>query len=86
MKGLPTIHLNGTGGKSLLTDYESARDAFIEFREKFGAIEFNSRDYYVDGPESWEEATDARIEINEMLRDIHRYLERHLIHIHDQIK
>jgi len=86
MKGLPTIHLNGTGGKSLLADYDAARYALMEFREKFGAIEFNGRDYYVDGPESWEEATDARIEINEMLRDIHRYIERHCVHIHDQIK
>lgn len=86
MKGLPTIHLNGTGAITIANGYEAAHDALMEFREKFGAIEFNSRDYYVDGPESWEEATDARIEINEMLRDIHRYLERHLVHIHDQIK
>ena len=86
MTGLPTIHLNGTGAKSLLADYEAARDALMNFREKFGAIEFNSRDYYVDGPESWEEATDARIEINEMTCEINRYLERHLMHIHDQLK
>ena len=86
MTGLPTIHLNGTGANTLMADYETARNALMDFREKFGAIEFNSRDYYVDGPESWEEATDARIEINEMIRDINRYLERHLIHIHDQLK
>ena len=86
MTGLPTIHLNGTGPQTLLSDYQAAYDALMEFREKFGAIEFNGRDYYVDGPDSWEKATDARIEINGMVRDIHRYLERHMIHIHDQIK
>ena len=53
MTGLPTIHLNGTGAKTLMADYEAARNALMDFREKFRAIEFNSRDYYVDGLKSW---------------------------------
>ena len=86
MTGLPTIHLNGTGAKTLLAGYEAAYDALIAFREKLRAIEFNSRDYYVDGPESWEAACDARCKINQKVNDAETYLITHLMHINDQTK
>lgn len=86
MIGLPTIHLNGTGAKSLMADYEAAYDALRNLQGKMSAIEFNARDYYVDGPESWEAACDARCKINQKIKDIKTYIDTHLMHIHDQIK
>lgn len=86
MTGLPTIHLNGTGAKTLAAGYEAAYDALIAFREKLQAIELNSRDYYVDGPDSWQIACSARVEVNRKLLDIETYLTSHLAHIHKQTK
>jgi hypothetical protein len=84
MQGYPTIHLNGTGAQSLLSDYQAAYDAVRDFRQKFGSIQFHARDYYVDGPDSFAEATEARMEIGRMIQEIHHYLEFHLLHLHDQ--
>jgi hypothetical protein len=86
MIGLPTIHLNGTGAKSLLAGYDQAYDAVRALHYRMSAIEFNSRDYYVDGPESWEAACDAMVAINQKIKDIETYIDTHLMHIHDQIK
>ena len=86
MIGLPTIHLNGTGAKSLLAGYDQAYDAVRALHYKMSEIEFNSRDYYVDGPESWEAACDARVVINQKIKDIEDYITTHMMHIQDQIK
>ena len=86
MIALPTIHLNGTGAESLAAGYEAAYEALVAFREKLRAIEFNSRDYYVDGPESWEAACCARVALDQKVNDAETYLITHLMHIHDQIK
>ena len=86
MIGLPTIHLNGTGAKSLLAGYDQAYDALHAFQNAMREIEFNARDYYVDGPESWEAACDARVAINQKLKDIEIYITTHMMHIQDQIK
>jgi len=57
---LPTIHLNGTSADMLFEGYEEARQAVIEARTKLEAVEFNSRDYYVQGPGVWNKAVDER--------------------------
>jgi hypothetical protein len=54
------------------------------FTKAFGHIEFNSRDYYVQGPEAWTEAADARMEINLKIRDIVKYVEDHLESLAEQ--
>lgn len=86
MTGLPTIHLNGTSGKALLAGYEAAYDALHAFHNVMGKIEFNSRDYYVDGPESWEAACDTRCKINQKIAEIRTYITTHMMHIHEQTK
>lgn len=86
MTGLPTIHLNGTGAKTLAAGYESAYDALHALKNAMAAIEFNSRDYYVDGPQSWEIAVNSRIAINQKIAEIQTYLTKHLQHIHEQTR
>ena len=49
-------------------------------------IEFNARDYCVEGPESWGAACDARVVINQKIKDIEDYITTHMMHIQDQIK
>jgi hypothetical protein len=86
MTGLPTIHLNGTSAKTLLAGYDAAYDALHAFQNVMREIEFNARDYYVDGPGSWEAACYARVAINQKIKDIETYITTHMMYIQDQIK
>ncbi len=52
----PTLHLNGTGKEMLLKGYMAAYHALREAQKAMESIEFNPRDYYVQGPEAWTEA------------------------------
>ncbi len=52
----PTVHLNGTGKNSLAEDYDNAREAVRKAMEQIQQIEFNARDYYVQGDGAWEQA------------------------------
>jgi hypothetical protein len=81
---LPTVHLNGTSHKALTQGYEDAYFALKTFTKAFGHIEFNGRDYYVQGPEAWTVAADARIEINQKIGDILKYVEDHLESLAEQ--
>lgn len=81
MTSLPTIHLNGTGRKTLLEGYETAYRKLLKFRQAFRAIEFNARDYYVAEPDAWDNACKER---EKMLNNIYQlidYLEEHLVHL-----
>ncbi len=53
---VPTIHLNGTSKERLLIDYEKAHRAVNTAMDTLNQIEFNARDYYVQGPLAWSEA------------------------------
>jgi len=86
MTGLPTIHLNGTGAKTLAAGYEAAYDALRNLQGKMSEIELNARDYYVDGPQSWGAAVDSRTAINQKMAEIQTYLTKHLQHIHEQTR
>lgn len=78
---LPSIHLNGTSRKMLREDYTKAYHALIEFRDAFQAIEFNARDYYVQGPDAFNQARTERDAQFQRIGDLMSYLEAHLIHI-----
>ena len=86
MTGLPTIHLNGTGARTLVAGYDAAYDALRNLQGKMSEIKLNARDYYVDGPQSWEAAVDSRIAINQKIADIQAYLTDHIQHIHEQTR
>ncbi len=53
---IPTIHLNGTSKERLVSGYEKAHRALRVAGEALSEIEFNPRDYYVQGPQAWPEA------------------------------
>ena len=81
---LPTVHLGGTSHKKLTQDYEDAYYALKTFTKAFGHIEFNGRDYYQQGPDAWIAAVDARMEINQKIQGIVKYIENHLESLAEQ--
>ena len=81
---MPTVHMNGTSHKMLTQDYEDAYFAFKTFTKAFGRIEFNRRDYYLKGPYAWTEAVEARMEINQKISDLGKYIEDHLESLAEQ--
>lgn len=78
---LPTVHLNGTGRETLAHGYHEAYRALIKFKEAFASIEFNARDYYVQGPGSWDRAVEQRDEQRQNIGELMQYLEKHLIEL-----
>ncbi len=52
----PTIHLNGTGKNRLRETYLNAYKAVRNAQEALEAVEFNARDYYIQGPNAWPQA------------------------------
>lgn len=72
---LPTIHSNGTGLQTLRDDYDKAADSLQTFIDAWGRIEFNARDYYVQGPDAYPSARDERDAINAKLCDVRAYLD-----------
>jgi hypothetical protein len=81
---MPTVHLNGTSHSMLTEGYEEAHYTLGLFTKSFGSIEFNARDYYPQSPEAWPAAVDARIEINQKIKEIAQYLEAHMDHLAEQ--
>jgi len=82
----PTIHLNGTSAKDLWEGYEAAYDAVRAAQDAFRQIEFNARDYYVQGNEAYGKARDHRTEQFIKLIDVEDYLLQHLLSLRNQEK
>jgi hypothetical protein len=82
----PTVHLNGTSAKDLWEGYEAAYNAIIAAQEALGKIEFNARDYYVQGDEAYSKARDHRIEQCKALAQVEDYLIKHLLSLREQEK
>lgn len=80
----PTVHLNGTGYKDLWNGYEAAYEAVRAAQEAISKIEFNARDYYVQGPESWTAARNHRTAQQQSLANIEEYLLEHLLSLQRQ--
>jgi hypothetical protein len=74
--------MNGTGLKTLREGYDLADDKLHDFLEAWQRMEFNARDYYTQGPEHWQKATEARQEINAKLREVKGYLDAHREHLY----
>lgn len=77
----PTIHRNGSHGPTLLEEYAAADAAALALLQALQAIDFNARDYYVQGPSAFEAArtehqrrytaiTDIRKELHEIMDSI----------------
>lgn len=78
---LPSIHLNGSSREMLASGYHDAYRKLIEFRNAFAAIEFNARDYYVQGPTAFSQARTQRDCEHQRIGQLMTYLEAHLIHL-----
>jgi hypothetical protein len=79
---IPTVHLNGTGKKSLLEELEAADTAIREAIDKLRQVTVHGRDYYPQGPHAYPQArremdarldalTDVRKDVAEMHRAIY---------------
>jgi len=82
----PTVHLNGTSAKDLWEGYEAAYDAVRAAQDALRKIEFNARDYYVQGNDAYSKARDHRTEQFIKLVDIEEYLLQHLLSLREQEK
>lgn len=78
---LPTVHLNGTSRQMLSDSYFNAYRKLQDAIRSFNEIEHNARDYYVQGLGAWPQATYQRIQMQEHLNAVQKYLEAHLIHL-----
>lgn len=67
----------------LLEGYSNAADALQDFIKAWGSIEFNARDYYVQGDSAFDDARTEREEISRKIRELRTYIDNHLRHIHD---
>ena len=75
---LPVIHSGGTHRDCLQEDYHKAQQSLYAALQDFDRIEFNQRDYFVNG--SWDNALQTRTEIRECLLKALFYLESHTEH------
>ena len=72
---IPTVHLNGTGGESLLKQVTEAGDAVNNAIEKLRAAWPNGRDYYVQGENATKEAMHEWWVRTEKLHEVRSELE-----------
>jgi len=80
---LPTIHRNGTSKRMLTVCYDDAGDKLHEFVEAWRGIEFNSRDYYPQGPYAWQKALDEREAMNAKIHEVMDYIFEIRKHLYD---
>lgn len=68
---IPTIHMNGTNKQTLLDDYQTAREALSNAKEKLMVAAPNGRDYYPQGDGAYEV---ARLEHGQRLARIEQVI------------
>jgi hypothetical protein len=72
---LPTIHLNGTGAKSLADEYHAVYRAIGRASDALQAATCNARDFYPQGDAAWQQARDERAEMFRKLAEVQAYAE-----------
>jgi hypothetical protein len=82
----PTIHRNGTSGKSLCEQYYQARIAVQQALKKLEQIDFNARDYYVQSEAAWQKAIEQNDAMWNDLQGVADCLEVIEMAIRDQIE
>ena len=70
---LPTIHLNGTGAKSLQEEYSKVRHLASDTADALADATCNARDFYVQGPEAFQQAQADRREMFRLLQLVQDY-------------
>mgnify|MGYP003120570425 FL=1 len=81
---LPSVHMNGTGKQTLLSDYEKVADNLDDLLKAFEKMNFHPRDYYVDGGDAFSEAMKERGSHAIALNKFSLYLKTHLPHLNKQ--
>ena len=82
---LPTIHLNGTGAKSLVDEYHAVYQAIDKASEALVAATCNARDFYPQGDTAWQQAQDERAEMLSKLAEVQAYAEAWLAQAWDHL-
>ena len=72
---LPTIHLNGTGARSLAAEYHVFWQALDKAAEALQSATCNARDFYPQEPGAYERARKEREEAFSKLAELQRYAE-----------
>ena len=70
---LPTIHLNGTGARTLSNDYRMVCQAVNDTVTALEKAEFHQRDFYPQGSEAWQNAKAEREEAFRKLKEVKEY-------------
>ena len=70
---LPTIHLNGTGAKSLADEYHAVYQAIDQAGDALQAATCNARDFYPQGNAAWQQAREERVEMFRKLNELQAY-------------
>jgi hypothetical protein len=72
---LPTIHLNGTGAKSLAYEYHAVYQALNRACDALAVATCNARDFYPQGDAAWQRAREERAEMFRKLAEVQAYAE-----------
>ena len=72
---LPTIHLNGTGARSLADEYHAVYQAIDRASDALQAATCNARDFYPQGNAAWQQAREERAEMFRKLNELQAYAE-----------
>lgn len=80
----PLIHLNGTGGETLVREYENARNAVINAVRACRLVTINPRDYYPINPDAYDKARKEFCQQMAKLDEVIAYLEPIMICVQDQ--
>jgi hypothetical protein len=82
----PTIHLNGTGAKSLYKEYHAAYKAAKAAHDALVATTCNGRDFYPQGDNAYNQARFERSQHLANLGDLIDYLETWVVTTLDHIE
>ncbi len=83
---VPTIHLNGTSGSTLMDEYLAAYEALVKARDAVLTITVHGRDYYVQKDNPIQEAIREKYDMVEVLNDKMKEIADVLIAIDDQTR
>jgi hypothetical protein len=81
----PTIHLNGTGARSLADEYHAVYQAIDRASDALAAATCNARDFYPQGAAVWQQAQDERAEMFRKLAEVQAYAEAWMAQASDHL-
>ena len=82
---LPTIHMNGTGAKSLADEYHEVYLAVGLAGHALQGATCNARDFYPQGGEAWQQAREERAAMFRKLAEVQAYAEAWMARASDHL-